>query len=208
MSFETLEAWTTRSALCYPFYLSVRVPQDLQNNLSITLSPPSNASASVLSTSALSFLNAVSILALDSGSRDTVLFAEYDPVSRPVSPPRNKPPAEKKKYVAMSPSVVGRSMGVMSGMGSVCHAGTSSVHAPSSSTNHSYTGSRDGVPTSSRVSTRKGGMWWEPRGDKDKQPTNPATSKLHMRRLLFGAEGVEHARSVPPHSICHEQTQT
>ena len=29
-----------------------------------------------------------------------------------------------------------------------------------------------------------------------------------MRRLLFGAECVEHARSGPPHSECHEQAQS
>ena len=38
----------------------------------------------------------------------------------PSSPPKNNPPAEAKKYVAKSPSVVGLSKGVRSGMDSAC----------------------------------------------------------------------------------------
>ena len=91
---------------------------NIQNNLSMTLAPPSKESASFLSTSARSFLNAVSILALDSGSCDIVLLAEKEPANRPISPQMNKPPAEKNKYVATSPSVVGFNKGSMLGSAS------------------------------------------------------------------------------------------
>jgi len=36
-----------------------------------------------------------------------VLLAEAEPVRKPVSPPKNSPPIEKKKYVAASPRRVG-----------------------------------------------------------------------------------------------------
>ena len=45
--------------------------------------------------------------------------AEPLPVSRPVSPPMNRPPAPKKKYVATSPSVEGLRAVLMSEMASV-----------------------------------------------------------------------------------------
>jgi hypothetical protein len=43
------------------------------------------------------------------------LPAEKDPVSNPVSPPRKRPPAVKKKYAATSPSVEGFARAVISG---------------------------------------------------------------------------------------------
>jgi hypothetical protein len=46
------------------------------------------------------------------------LVANMEPVSKPSSPPKKRPPPVKKRYVAMLPRVVGLSSGVMSGIGS------------------------------------------------------------------------------------------
>jgi hypothetical protein len=80
--------------------------------------PASNSWICFLKTSALKFRNAASILFLLASSFAIVLFALHAPVITPVSPPTKIPPAAKKVYVAISPSVVGFSSGVMSGMAS------------------------------------------------------------------------------------------
>ena len=102
--------------------LSVTFPprvQDQNPSTPATPLPPSRLSASFLMTSALNFLKAASILALLSGSLVIVRLAEALPVRTPVSPPKKRPPALKKKYVAMSPRVVGLTRGAMSGIASV-----------------------------------------------------------------------------------------
>lgn len=45
--------------------------------------------------------------------------ADAVPLKNPASPPRNKPPKEKKKYVAASLHFEGANLSVISGMGSV-----------------------------------------------------------------------------------------
>ncbi|RJE16763.1 hypothetical protein PHISCL_10900 [Aspergillus sclerotialis] len=47
-----------------------------------------------------------------------VLLADHVPVSKPVSPPKNRPAIPKKVYVMTSPNGVGWSKGVMSGIAS------------------------------------------------------------------------------------------
>lgn len=58
---------------------------------------PSSCFISCFSTSMRYFLKAFSIRSLASGSFSIVLDADAVPVKKPSSPPRNKPPTEKKK---------------------------------------------------------------------------------------------------------------
>ena len=104
--------FVSRRGIYHPPFNAITCSRRHQPNK--TPLPPLSSSACLLKASALNFLNAFSILALEVGSLVIVRDAEAEPSSKPVTPPKKSPAIERNEYVAISPTVVGFRRGVMS----------------------------------------------------------------------------------------------